>query len=159
MCYKIKFEHFIVHSSNKVKNKILELECDTPSDSTMDWMEENLLGFRSTTKAITFFDTLENRLQLKKLDKIFVPVSKIKFDSNLNKYLDNELKNAILQSLDDHDIYTAYIRYDGSNIIVSKNFRSKAKIASISEKYKMITFYKHGKELETLPLDYMDLPF
>lgn len=159
MCYKIKMKHFIIHSSNRMYNKVLELESDTPSDSTMDWMEQNLSGFRATTKAITFNDTLENRLKLSDLDKIFVPVSSIKFESNVKKYMASDLRSQILQALNDHGIYTAFVRYDGSNIVVAKTFRSKAKIAVVNESFGTMDFFKSGKVIETLQLNYSELPF
>lgn len=159
MCYKIKMKHFMIHSSNRMYNKVLELESDTPSDSTMDWMEQNLAGFRATTKAITFSDTLENRLKLSDLDKIFVPVSSIKFESNVKKYMDSDLRSQILQALNDHGIYTAFVRYDGSNIVVAKTFRSKSKIAVVNESFGTMDFFKAGKVIETLQLNYSELPF
>ena len=159
MYYKIKMKHFIIHASNRMYNKVLELESDTPSDMTMDWMEQNLSGFRATTKAITFSDTLENRLKLSDLDKNFVPVSSIKFESNLKKYMDQDLRSQILQALNDHGIYTAFIRYDGSNIVVSKTFRSKAKLAVVNESFGTMDFFKAGKVIETLQLNYSELPF
>lgn len=157
MCYNIKFKNFTVHASNRCMNKTLFLDGNTPSEETLKTFEKVLEGFQVSKKGFSFYDTLENRMKLKTLDRDFVPVMDVKIERELNKYIQSDTKQAILKSLVSNQIYTGFIRYENDLFVIYKSAASKSKIAVADENLSVIHYYKNGKVTKTECLDL--LPF
>ena len=158
MCYKIQLKNFTVYGSNKVYDKTLKIDGNTPSDGTLEYIEKTLDGFKKSQKGYTFFDTLENRMKLKDVDKHFVPVLSIKFERGLEKYIDSDLKEKFLQNFVENDIFSGFMRSEKNLLVLLKNSTSKSKLAAVNPDLGSVYYYKQNRIIKTDILE-SDLPF
>lgn len=158
MCYEIRLKNFTCYGSNKAQNKLLKIDGNTPSDATLELLENTLEGFKQSKKGYTCYDTLTNRMKLKDIDRHFVPVLSIKFERGLEKYLDSDLKEKIFQNFVENKIFSGFIRSEKNLLVLLKNSTSKAKLAAVNPDLGSVYYYKQNRIIKTDILE-SDLPF